>query len=118
MLPTAAVSMHAGSSLRQALHLPRLQRRIDFVADVIIVEIAGELRRALLLEQFLETAPRGVPPIPLGATLREIEILDDPIEIFRVVADRLIGVFVLELVRFRLLAHDSYASFRTAYRIS
>ena len=85
--------------------LAGLARAIGLVADLVILEVAGELCGVLFLQQTLEAPPRRISRL-LATALGEIEILDDLIEIdVPVLDDRLVGFFVLEFVLFRLLAH-------------
>ena len=78
--------------------------RLTLDADLVILEVAGELGGVLLLEQPLETPPGGIAGL-LAASLGEIEVLDDLIQVHVPVADdRFVGFFVLEFL-VRLLAH-------------
>src|SRR5215469_4744215 len=78
--------------------LAALARAIGLVADLVVLEVAGELCCVLFLEQPLEAPPRRIARL-LSTALGEIEILDDLVEIdVPVFDDRLIGLFVLEFV--------------------
>src|SRR6185437_5160862 len=90
---------------------PRLVRVVIVPdADVVILEVAGELGRALLLEPALEATPRRVASA-LPAALGEVQVLDDLIEIDVAFFDgRLVVVFAFELVRFGFLAHAGHRS--------
>src|SRR5205823_2475858 len=73
-------------------------RRIAVVADLVILEIAGELGGVLVLEQPLEPAPGRVADL-LAAALGEIKILDDLIKIdVAVLRNRLVGFLVFEFL--------------------
>src|SRR5204862_204293 len=73
-------------------------RRIAVVADLVILEIAGELGGVLVLEQPLEPAPGRVADL-LPAALGEIKILDDLIKIdVAVLRNRLVGFLVFEFL--------------------
>src|SRR5205807_4046599 len=74
-------------------------------ADLVVLEIAGELGGALLLEQPLEPAPRRVAHL-LTAPFGEIQVLNDLIEVdVALLGHGLIGLFVFEFVGFGLLSH-------------
>src|SRR5579863_958416 len=107
--PPATVLLAADGDLKRASTVARLAarlaRRSTILADLVVLEIAGELGGVLLLEQPLEPAPRRVAA-SLPAALGEIEVLDDLVEIdVAVFHDRLVGLLVLDFVGFRLLAH-------------
>jgi hypothetical protein len=75
------------------------------IVDVVIVEVAGQLRGLLLLDAPLETAPGGIAEL-LPTLLRGVELLREPIEIdfAGCFEDGFLFVFV-ELFRFGLLVH-------------
>jgi hypothetical protein len=91
----------AGPCARQASSLLRL-------VEVVVVEVGGELGRALLLGQQLELAP-GRDALPHAALAREVHVACQPRQVdlfFGAVAVE--GVFVIRLVeffRFLLLDH-------------
>jgi hypothetical protein len=77
---------------------PRLARALTVLAYLVVLEVAGELGGALVLEQTLEAPPRGIAGL-LAATLGEVEVLDDLVEIDVTVADDgFVGFLVLEFV--------------------
>src|SRR6516162_5281560 len=66
--------------------LAALTRAVGLIPDLVVLEIAGQLRGVLFLEQPLEAPPRRIArllPTPLG----EIQVLDDLIEIDVAVLD-------------------------------
>jgi hypothetical protein len=78
--------------------LAALALALGLVPDLVVLKIAGELRGVLFLEQPLEAAPRRIARL-LATALGEVEVLDDLVEIdVPVLDDRLVGLFVLELV--------------------
>ena len=77
---------------------PPLAGTLAVRADLVILEVAGELGGALLLEQPLEAPPRGIAGL-LAAALGEVEVLDDLVEINVTVADDgFVGLFLLKFV--------------------
>ena len=69
------------------------------VAHVVVVEVAQQLRRALLFHHAFELAPRGLRAFRRAA-LALVEVLHEAIDIEGFIApDDFLGVFVLELVR-------------------
>ena len=69
------------------------------VTHVVVVEVAQQLRRPLLLHHAFELAPRGFRAFRRAA-FALVEVLDEAIDIEGVIApDGFLGVFVLELVR-------------------
>src|SRR5215831_16462479 len=92
----------AGTPDKAVLHpsarLVALARAVALIPDLVVLEIAGELRGVLFLEQPLEAPPRRIARL-LSTPLGEVEVLDDLVEIdVPVLDDRLVGLFVLELV--------------------
>src|ERR1700757_1926460 len=83
---------------------PRLTRALTALAYLVVLEVAGELGGALVLEQTLEAPPRGIAGL-LAATLGKVEVLDDLVEIDVTVAND-------GFVCFRLLAHAGRLSGR------
>src|SRR6516162_1157311 len=84
--------------LYPSARLVALARAVALIPDLVVLEIAGELRGVLFLEQPLEAPPRRIArllPTPLG----EVKILDDLVEIdVPVLGNRLVGLFVFEFV--------------------
>src|SRR5215469_10201845 len=75
------------------------------VADLVVLEVAGELGSVLVLEQPLEAPPCGVADL-LTTALGEIEVLRDLVEIdVPVLGGGFVSLFVFEFVGFRFLAH-------------
>ena len=67
-------------------------------ANVVIFEVAGEFGRALILEQPLESAPRGIAHL-LTSTLGHVELFGDLVEVNVGIADEwLVGLLFLEFV--------------------
>jgi hypothetical protein len=74
-------------------------------ANLIILEVARELCRALGFEQTLEAAPGGITDF-LTTALGQIQVFVDLIQIDVALFDnRLFCVFVFELVGFAFLTH-------------
>src|ERR1700730_4471756 len=93
-------SQRRPASLQGRGAAPGLTRRPFAVfvihADVVVFEVAGELGGALVFEQPLEPAPRGIAGL-LTPALGHVEVLDDLIEIHIGISDhRLISLFVFE----------------------
>ncbi len=76
--------------------------------DVVIVEVAGELGGALVLEQPLETAPGRIALRLAAATARLVEIADHAVHVDVVTGlEDLLGLFVVEFVGFRFFVHGT-----------
>src|SRR6185437_7901850 len=90
---------------------PRLVSLVlAITADVVVLEVAGEIGGALLLEQSLEAAPSGIAGA-LAAPLGQVQVFDDLIEIdVAFLYDRLVVLFIFEFVRFGFLAHAGHRS--------
>ncbi len=82
--------------------------------DVVVLEVAGELGSALVLEQSLEATPRGIADL-LTPTLGHVELFGDLVEVdIGIANERLVGFLFLEFVRFGFLAHAGHRVRKTA----
>src|SRR5438128_4002724 len=67
------------------------------VADVVVVEVAGQLGHALLFDDALEPAPRGIAEL-LAPALGQVQFLVDLIEVdIRAIADGRVVFLFFEL---------------------
>src|SRR5882757_5210997 len=67
-------------------------------ANVVVLEVTGELGGALVLEQPLESAPRGIAHL-LTSTFGHVELFGDLVEVNIGISDeRLVGFLFLEFV--------------------
>jgi len=67
-------------------------------ANVVVLEVTGKLGRALILEQPLEPAPRGIAHL-LTSTLGHVELFGDLVQVNVGIADEwLVGFLFLEFV--------------------
>ncbi len=75
------------------------------VADIVIIEVAGELRGELFLPQPLEPAPRGLAAF-LPALLGEVQVLVHLVEVD-------VGLFDRRLIDFLALKFLGFGFFRS-----
>ena len=79
-------------------------------ADVVVIEVARELGHALVFDDALESAPRGIAKL-LAPALGKVQFLVDLIEVdVRAVADGRLVFLFFELVRFRFFTHAGVRS--------
>src|SRR5579883_1970840 len=87
------------------------------LADLVIVEVGQQLRRAALLHDALEPAPRRLGALGRAPPLR-LDVTHDVVDVNVVHRRGVFGVLFLELVGFGLLVHAASGCATTGGRCS